>query len=116
MSNQQVYVDTVKQAALSMGKRLVFDFVVSKVPFLGGFILGPIVGWAIGKVLHIALMKTEMGLFFLYIDMRTSAQGRAFEKAAFANVEAQKSTDPKVRQDSEKLLIDSFRAFIKFTN
>ena len=99
-----------------MGKRLVFDFIVSKVPFLGNFIFGPILGAVIGKILEIAIKYTEMGAFFLYIDLRTSAQGRAFEKAAFANVNAQKSNDAKVRANAEKELIDSFRAFIKFTN
>lgn len=115
MSNQE-YVETIKQAALSMGKRLVFDFIISKIPLLGNFFFGPIVSWVVGKVLQIAITQTEMGLFFLYIDMRTSAQGRAFQQAALANAAAQKSTDPKVRQDAEKILIDSFRAFVKFTN
>ncbi len=113
--NQQQYADLIKQAALSMGKKFVFNFVVSKIPILGNVVFGPVVGWVIGKVLEIAILKTEMGLFFIYIDLRTSQQGRDFQDAAFKNALAQKGTNEKLKKEYEKNLIDSFRAFVKFS-
>lgn len=111
--SQKDYVETIKQAAVSMGTRLVFDFIVSKIPFLAGVIFNPILSWIIGKILSIAINQTEMGAFFLYVDLRTSAQGRAFEKAALAHANAKSDEEKK---NAEKELIDTFRAFVKFTN
>lgn len=113
MSSQQEYVDVIKTAALSMGKRLVIQAIVSKIPWLGNFIFGPIVGWIVGKVLEIAIQKTEMGLFFLYVDLRTSAQGREFQRAALQNAVAQASQDPVAKKEAEIYLIESFKAFAK---
>lgn len=112
MSHEQ-YVDTIKQAALSMGRKLVFEYIKSKIPFLGNFFFGPIVGFFVGKVLEIAFMKTELGLFFLYIDMRTNEQAKVFESAAIKNQNVKTESEKK---NAEIDLINSFRAFVKLRN
>lgn len=111
--NADAYAEMIKQAAFSTGKHLVLKFVVGKLPFMGNIFFGPIVGFFVGKVLEIAILKTEMGIFFTFIDLRTSQQGREFAAAALANIEAQKSSDPKVRANAEKKQIDAFRVFVK---
>lgn len=81
-----------------------------------GTILTPVLGFIVGKVLDIAIQETEIGLFFLYIDLRTSVQGRDFEKTMQANLDAQKSGDPAKQAKAEKELKDAFKAFVKITN
>lgn len=114
--NADAYAEMIKQAALSMSKRFVLEAITKQLPFLGNMFFSPIVGFFVGKVLEIAILKTEMGIFFTFIDLRTSQQGRDFAAAVLSNVEAQKSSDPKVRANAEKKQIDAFRAFVKFSN
>lgn len=109
------YVEILKSAALSAGKKMVMSYLVTRVPFFALPIVNPILGFVVGSILEIAIRETEMGAFFLYIDLRTSAQGRAFEKAALKNYEVQKNGTPQEKADAEKELIDSFRTLVKFT-
>lgn len=121
MSSRDEYVELLKSAALSMAKKEIMPLLLGQLPkvlttgFLGT-ILTPVLGFIVGKVLEIAIRETEIGLFFLYIDLRTSAQGRDFEKTMQANLDAQKSGDPVRQAKAEKELKDAFKAFVKLTN
>jgi bacteriorhodopsin len=118
--NKDQYAEMIKDAALDIGKKAVMQFLVSKASWLALSWVNPFVAWIVGKVLEIAIKQTEMGMFFMYIDLRTSAQGRAFQEAAINN----RNTQDKLRHGliskeeaakAEKELIDSFRSFVKFT-
>lgn len=121
MSSRDDYVELLKSAALSMAKKEIMPLILSQLPsalttgFLGS-ILTPVLGFIVGKVLEIAIHETEIGLFFLYIDLRTSAQGRDFEKTMRANLDAQKNGTLEQKDQAEKDLKDAFKAFIKLTN
>jgi hypothetical protein len=110
------YVETIKQAALATGTNLVMAAIIGAQPIMGTPILKAIAQWVVSKILNIAILKTELGAFFLYIDFRTSAQGRAFFDAAIKNKLAQKSGSEQEKRDAEKAVIDSFRALVKFSN
>lgn len=110
------YVAALKETALRVGKSVVIDWLIKRAPFLSWTIPNMIVGHIVGLVLEIAIKQTEFGLFFAYIDVRTSKQGREFEAAALRNAYVQKSGTPDERQRSERDLIDSFRRFVRFTS
>jgi hypothetical protein len=115
------YVELLKSTALSLGKKAVLNLLIPALPGwmtsgLIGTLLNPLFGYLVGMILELAIRETEIGMFFLYIDLRTSAQGREFEKTARANLEKQKNGTPAEKEKSEKELIDAFRAFVKFTN
>jgi len=114
--DRDAYVDLLKSTALDLGQRFVMQYLVSKIPFLALPIINPIAGFLVGYVLKIAIRETEMGAFFLYIDTRTNKQGVAFVEAAQANRAIQASGTAEEKAQAEKVLIDSFRAFIKLTN
>lgn len=120
MSTRDEYVELIKSTALSAGKKAVMQIIIKQFPSLASGFLGtvvtPIIGMFVGFILEAAIRQTEMGIFFLYIDLRTSAQGRDFEKFARANFEAQKNGTPEQKARAEKELINSFRALAKFTN
>lgn len=121
LSSRDAYVEFLKTTALSIGKKAVLQFLIPQLPkFLTTGLLGtlfsPLLGFLVGKILEIAIRETEIGAFFLYIDLRTSAQGRDFEAAAKANLEKQKNGTPAEKAKAEKDLIDAFRALAKFTN
>lgn len=110
------YVEALKSAALDMGRKLVMDWLVAQLPWIAWKIPNVIAGFVVSQVLKIAIRETEFGLFFLYIDLRTSSQGRSFEAAALRNREAQTKGTPEEKARAEAELISSFRAFVKFTN
>lgn len=121
MSTRDEYVELLKSTALSIGKKQILPLLLKQLPaqltsgFLGA-ILNPIFGFLVGKVLEIAIRETEIGAFFLYIDLRTSAQGRTFEEKMRTNVEKQKNGTPEEKAKAEKELVDAFKAFVKLTN
>lgn len=121
MSSRDEYVELLKSAALSMAKKEILPLLLSQLPkgltsgFIGS-IFNPILGFIVGKVLEIAIRETEIGLFFLYIDLRTSAQGREFEKAARENLLKQKTGTPAEIANAERDLKNAFKAFVKLTN
>lgn len=121
MPTRDEYVALLKSAALTAAKKSVMKFLAAELPSalttgIIGSILTPVLGFIAGKVLEIAIEKTELGLFFLYIDLRTSAQGREFEKAMRKNLEAQRGGSIRDKEAAERELIDSFRRLAKFTN
>ncbi len=121
MPTRDEYVEVIKSAALTAGKKTVLALLTARLPvalttgFVGSLV-NPLLGYLVGMILEIAIRETEIGLFFLYIDLRTSAQGRAFEKSARENFEAVKRGNLEEMARAEKKLIDDFRAFAKFTN
>jgi hypothetical protein len=110
------YVETIKETALSMGKKLVMDWLVSKAAFMAWAFPNMIAGFFVSKVLEVAIRETEFGLFFLYIDLRTSAQGKDFAEAAIRNQLLQKTGTEQEKADAEADLIRKFRDFVKFTS
>lgn len=121
MSPRDEYVELLKSTALSLGKEQVLKLLAAELPIglttgFVGSLLNPIFGFLVGKVLEIAIRETEIGAFFLYIDLRTSAQGREFEKVARRNQAAQQSGTPAEKAAAEKELVSAFKAFVKLTN
>jgi len=121
MSSRDEYVELLKSTALSMGKDAVLKILLAQLPakMVTGFwgaMINPILGLLVQRTLEIAIRETAIGAFFLYIDMRTSAQGRDFEKAAAHNVLVQLTGTEEEKARAEKELINRFRSLIKLTN
>ena len=113
--NIDQYVETIKNAALTTGTTLVMSYILARQPLLSSPVLKAVTQWIVEKVLGIAIMHTEMGAFFLFIDFRTSAQGRAFFESALKNQAALKSGNEEEIKRAEQEVIDNFRALVKFT-
>lgn len=114
--NRDQYVELIKSTAIDLGRRFVMSYLITRVPFLALPIINPIAAFVVGYILKIAIRETEMGAFYLFIDIRTNKQGIAFIEAAIKNQLAQKSGNQAEIKNAEKELIDSFRSFVKFTN
>lgn len=110
------YVDLIKSTALDLGSRFAMRYLIARFSFIALPIIGPIVEWAVGYILRIAIRETEMGAFFAFIDTRTNQQGVKFTDAAIRNRIAQTTGSAEDKIKAEQELIDSFRAFVKLTN
>lgn len=113
---RQETVDALKRAAKSIGTTSVMSYLTTVAPWVQFPVLRTIVSSIVGYVLGVAIDKTELGAFFLYIDVRTSLQGRDFADKALKNREAQRNGTPEEKLRAEKELIDSFRALVRLTN
>lgn len=110
------YVNGIKSAFVTLGNRAAMTFLTAQFPILLNPILNKIVSYFVNMLIESLVNEAEMQAFFIYIDVRTSEQGREFGDAALANAKAQKSGTSKEKADAEKILIDRFRALAKLTN
>jgi hypothetical protein len=117
---REEYVTYIKEAALTIAKRGVMDKLLKLWPkkLMGMTLFNGLTGWVVGLVLDIAIKETELGAFFLFIDLRTSLQGRAFEGAALRNatVRASATATPEEKLQAESDVISTFRSLAKLTS
>ena len=114
--NFDAYVDLLKSTSIRLGKEAVLKYLLTKYSFMALPIVSTITSFAVGKILEVALTKTEMGAFFLYIDLRTSEQGREYLEAAIKNRDVQLNGTEEEKACAEKILMDKFRSLAKFTS
>lgn len=112
----QEEVDALKGAFKNMGVQVVMAYLTTVGPWVQFPVVKQIVQWIVGFVLSAAIDKTELGLFFLYIDVRSSTQGKEFAAAALRNREAQQNGTPEERAKAEADLIQYFRALVRLSN
>lgn len=110
------YVESLKDSALTLATKLVMENLVARVSLLGMPFFNPITQLIVGGILKIAIRETEFGLFFLYVDVRVNIQASDFVRAALENSKAQNGGTYEQKQIAEQNLINSFRAFAKFTS
>lgn len=73
--------DLVKDAIVKLATQQVLKFLASKIPFLGGGIVGWIAGIFISKVLRIAVEQTILGAKIGMIDYAVNKETKAFKEA-----------------------------------
>jgi len=115
MTNQEL-ADSLKSAALAIGEKAVVAALLAEFPFLANPICEELLKLLVDKILETAINATEMGAFFLYIDVRTSQQGRAFADAAIKNHVAQMSGTDEEKANAEAELKNKFDNFVRFSS
>lgn len=113
---KQEYVNIIKSTFVNCGTKALMSYLKVQIPFFSLPVVSYLTEKVISYLLDVLANKTETGAFFIYIDFRVSAQGREFSNAALNNFEVQKNGTPEEKANAEKILIDSFRNLIKFTN
>lgn len=106
----------LKSAAKNIGSGAVIAYLVTVAPWVRLPIIYQIMSWFIRFIVETAIDKTELGAFFLFIDVRTSIQGREFAEAAQKNHETQKNGTKEEKAKAEADLVNKFRTLIKFTS
>jgi hypothetical protein len=110
------YVELIKDSAIELGVKSSMAWLTSQFSFIGLSIPNFFVTKIVEVVLTIAIKHAEMGVFFTYIDLRTSKQGKEFEEAALRNKQVKENGTEDEKKKAEQDFIDKFRAFAKFTN
>jgi hypothetical protein len=115
MTNEE-YVAALKHSALVIAKKQVMQKLVAAIPFFGLPFFNPLALLIVTRVLETAIMKTEMGLFFLYTDVRVNAQASRFVAAALYFNEAKHLGTAKEAKLAEENMVGAFRNFVKFSS
>lgn len=113
---RQEYIDSIKNALVTLGKKAVLSYLGTALPFLNIPILRDIISILVERIFIIAITKTEFGVFAKYIDLRTSAQGRDFESAAINYNRLKQFGTQEEKKNAEKEFLNSARAFFSLSN
>ncbi len=113
---RQEYIDIIKSAFLTAGKKAVVGFLVEKFAFFSLPIVNPLLKMVVEKILTILIQNAEMLAFFTYTDFRVAQQGKAFEEAALKNHLAQQGGSDDEKKRAEELLITSLRTFVRISS
>lgn len=116
MSSLDDYVNSIKTAIVTLGQEAIFNWIASYVPFLRWPIISFVVKAGIKKLLSDVTDGGEFLAFAKYIDVRTTAQGKDFAAAAFANYNAQLTGTQWEKDRAEKELRLRFASFAKLTS
>lgn len=108
------YVNAIKQSAKQVGTKAVTAYILAAAPYL--MPIKFVIEFAVGKLLGVAIDKTEMGAFFIYVDMRSAQQSNEFERAAIDNYNIQRTGTDEQKKIAEANLILTFKRFIKLSN
>lgn len=111
MSTRDEYVASLKQAFVTLGGKTLFGLLVADFPFLGLPIIRNVAQLYIEKYLNKTAETAEMGVFFLYIDVRVNKQSGEFVAACFNNRAAQLSGSDQEKKDAEEILRVAFNRF-----
>lgn len=110
------YIAILRSHILDKASKKVFQLLVEKFAFMAAgpqaYIAQRIITWILKK----AIYETEMQVFFKYIDIRTDYQGEKLYEAMERNQDIQINGTESEKRESEKILIDRFRDFIKLAN
>lgn len=109
------YVLSIKLAFVSLSTQFSMTWLISFLPFLSIPFFRKIAEGALNALFNHLANKTEMGVFFLYIDTRVALESDDFEEKAYKNFKAQRygTSDEKIK--AEKELWDSFYRFAKIS-
>lgn len=110
----QEYVDSLKTSAVKLGSSSALLYIFTNIPFLKAPFLKQITEKIVESIISIFVNKTEMGIFFIYIDVRTNNQGELFSLMAYKNYKAQKNGTEQEKKIAEENLIASFKNFASF--
>ena len=106
--NRKDYIDSIKSVFISMLTKAAIRVLVTRLPFLAWGPIAPVVAFVVEKIITKAAKEAEIGVYFAYVDMRVSSQGREFTEKA---LEYYKNKTP----ETEKAVIDSFTRFACYT-
>lgn len=103
----------MKSSAVKLGSSSALFYIFAQVPFLKTPFIKQITESIVNSIVKILVEKTEIGLFFLYIDTRTSHQGEVFAQMAYKNFIAQQSGSEIEKKIAEQNLINAFKNFAR---
>lgn len=104
MTTQEL-VDQFKSSLVRIGTDGVMTYLTAQIPFFSLPIVRYFTKIIVENIISIVVNYTELGVYFIHIDLKTAAQAKDFEQAAKLNKEAPSA-------ESRQKLIDAARKLI----
>lgn len=108
-------IGAIKIAFATIGREAVMGWLIAQIPVLAHPFLRAVLNQFIDELMNFIVDGAETGVFFRYIDVRSTRQGRDFESSAFRNAVAQMSGTPEEKANAKKDLLEKFYAFAPLT-
>lgn len=99
--NRDEYLKSIEAVFIDQLKKAAIRAIVTKLPFFALPIANPILCFIISKILDKAAKEAEIGIYFLYIDLRTNAQANKFSELAL-------KYDQQRTLENETLMLNAF--------
>lgn len=116
MSTRQEFVEIVKSGALTIIKKRLMTIVTTKLlswlPSKFLTVINPVLGLVVGIVAKELVEDSELLIFFLYVDFRTTKQGQKTYADMEHNYQMQIGGTKEQKEKSENALMDSSRLLI----
>lgn len=106
MTTQEL-VDQFKSTLISIGTKGVMTYLQAQIPFFNLPIVKFFTEMVVNKIVSIIVNYTELGIYFIHIDLKTAAQSQEFQEAAKINKELPS-------EESKQKLIEAARKLISF--
>lgn len=116
MNNRNETADLLRKQAETIVKKAIISFFAKKAAFLLWGPFGVLVSLFAGQLAEYITKEGELRAFFLYIDLRTDSQGRAYLKAMKDYQGAKSEGDIEKLKEKEAKLNEAFKALIVLTN
>lgn len=96
-----------------MGTEGVMAYLSVQAPFVNLPVIKQIIKAIIGKILKLAMHQTELGTYFLVVDIATAKEAKDFEKVALELETAKTKGDADEIKRLEQSKIDAARKLIR---
>jgi DNA integrity scanning protein DisA with diadenylate cyclase activity len=105
-------LNPVTAALMQLVKQQVIRIIVKQIPLFGvPFFFSPLLSWAVGKILTVAFIQTELFIYFMKIDAMTKKEAEELTKAQDKLAQAKTEEEKK---KAEEELIKAARDLIRF--
>lgn len=108
-------IDAVRSAAIEYFSKVVLQHVLAWGGFFSWTIVQTVTGLIVRKVIEIAILKTELGIYVLYANERADRQAREYEEARQAESKLPADASEIEKAEARKRVIDSARDLIRWT-
>lgn len=100
-----------KDAFIKVGDTALLGVILPAIPFLGTPAILPLTTKAVNWIITKLADTAEMGVFFVFTDMRVSTQGSTYITSVQA---AEAETDPVKKAALEEVANENFKSLVKF--
>ncbi len=108
-------IDAVRSAAIEYFSKVVLQHVLAWGGFFSWTIVQTVTGLIVRKVIEIAILKTELGIYVLYANERADRQAREYEEARQAESKLPPDASEIERAEARKRVIDTARDLVRWT-
>jgi hypothetical protein len=105
-----------KKRLTTLAVHQIMSVIISKIPLMGVGIFNPILSFFVGKVVKLLIEQTELGLYFMKVDIVTHKEAADFNSAVDKLEGVKENGNSEEISKAEQEAIDAFKRLGHFGN